>query len=398
MRALGPLDYTDYPVERHASQAPHLPRKRRRPPSGSVPKSSSRAAAPTPAPSATRHSSATNSASASSRKSVLSEIDSADRPWRRLHLFHRRDLRCRQAGPHTARRDRQTSLSRSASSPAYDLWNEDLARAPRAAPTVSPSSAASNRSPNEGSRRHEQELSLLHRSHHRAPPLRQAAHIPWVQANLIKTPEDDRRPRRRLAGQSQIPRRLGQRARPDVSLPRQPSSTSPPSARSPDEQAWERAHSFYLQIFADKGYSDIQDQAAPLHSRSSNACPADHRHNRWCLDLSPSELTGALLLHRSHSCLPHQLRPSFPLPSQSAWCSADFAAPSIPKRLLNTPPPTARSSGWTQNHLAYPRGTRRKITPRPWSRTSQPDLLHTNQFCFGSTSSSTSPASGRRAQ
>ena len=26
----------------------------------------------------------------------------------------------------------------------------------------------------------------------------------------------------------------------------------------PDESAWERAHSFYLNIFADKGFSDIQ--------------------------------------------------------------------------------------------------------------------------------------------
>jgi hypothetical protein len=29
---------------------------------------------------------------------------------------------------------------------------------------------------------------------------------------------------------------------------------------APDDQAWERAHSFYLNLFADKGYSDIQDQ------------------------------------------------------------------------------------------------------------------------------------------
>jgi hypothetical protein len=32
----------------------------------------------------------------------------------------------------------------------------------------------------------------------------------------------------------------------------------------PDDEAWERAHSFYLNLFADKGYSDIQDQ----HPRS----------------------------------------------------------------------------------------------------------------------------------
>jgi anaerobic magnesium-protoporphyrin IX monomethyl ester cyclase len=28
----------------------------------------------------------------------------------------------------------------------------------------------------------------------------------------------------------------------------------------PDDVAWERAHSFYLQLFADKGFSDIQEQ------------------------------------------------------------------------------------------------------------------------------------------
>jgi len=28
----------------------------------------------------------------------------------------------------------------------------------------------------------------------------------------------------------------------------------------PDDEAWERAHAFYLRLFSDKGYSDIQDQ------------------------------------------------------------------------------------------------------------------------------------------
>ena len=28
----------------------------------------------------------------------------------------------------------------------------------------------------------------------------------------------------------------------------------------PDEAAWERAHSFYLQLFSEKGFSDIQAQ------------------------------------------------------------------------------------------------------------------------------------------
>ena len=28
----------------------------------------------------------------------------------------------------------------------------------------------------------------------------------------------------------------------------------------PDDEAWERAHAYYLALFADKGFSDIQDQ------------------------------------------------------------------------------------------------------------------------------------------
>jgi hypothetical protein len=28
----------------------------------------------------------------------------------------------------------------------------------------------------------------------------------------------------------------------------------------PDELAWERAHEFYLQLFTDKGFSDVQEQ------------------------------------------------------------------------------------------------------------------------------------------
>jgi anaerobic magnesium-protoporphyrin IX monomethyl ester cyclase len=30
--------------------------------------------------------------------------------------------------------------------------------------------------------------------------------------------------------------------------------------QQPDERAWERAHEYYLELFADKGFSDIQDQ------------------------------------------------------------------------------------------------------------------------------------------
>ena len=28
----------------------------------------------------------------------------------------------------------------------------------------------------------------------------------------------------------------------------------------PDDRAWERAHAYYLELFGDRGFSDIQDQ------------------------------------------------------------------------------------------------------------------------------------------
>lgn len=84
-------------------------------------------------------------------------------------------------------------------------------------------------------------------------------YIPWVQANLIKTPEDDAalvaswQTRLKAAGvwvSEPVPM---------FPFPGSPEYVTTFGAQ-PDEQAWERAHSFYLQLFADKGYSDIQEQ------------------------------------------------------------------------------------------------------------------------------------------
>ena len=84
-------------------------------------------------------------------------------------------------------------------------------------------------------------------------------HIPWVQANLIKTPEDDAalvaswQTRLKAAGvwvSEPVPM---------FPFPGSPEYVTTFGAQ-PDEEAWERAHSFYLQLFTDKGYSDIQDQ------------------------------------------------------------------------------------------------------------------------------------------
>ena len=84
-------------------------------------------------------------------------------------------------------------------------------------------------------------------------------HIPWVQANLIKTPEDDAE--LVVAWQTRL-KAAGvwvSEPVPMFPFPGSPQYVTTFGAQ-PDEQAWERAHSFYLQLFADKGYSDIQEQ------------------------------------------------------------------------------------------------------------------------------------------
>ncbi len=82
--------------------------------------------------------------------------------------------------------------------------------------------------------------------------------IPWVQANLIRTPKDDAA---MVAEWQQRLKRNGVWVSDPV--PMFPFPGSPEYVQAfgaqPDEQAWERAHSFYLHLFADKGYSDIQD-------------------------------------------------------------------------------------------------------------------------------------------
>jgi anaerobic magnesium-protoporphyrin IX monomethyl ester cyclase len=84
--------------------------------------------------------------------------------------------------------------------------------------------------------------------------------IPWVQANLIKTAEDD--PQEVAAWQQRLKAHGVWVSEP---VPMFPFPGSPEYVTTfgaqPDEQAWERAHSYYLELFATKGWSDIQDQA-----------------------------------------------------------------------------------------------------------------------------------------
>lgn len=84
-------------------------------------------------------------------------------------------------------------------------------------------------------------------------------HIPWVQANLIKTAKDD--PIIVSNWQKQLKSAGIWVSEP---VPMFPFPGSPQYVETfgapPDDAAWERAHAFYLQLFAPKGYSDIQEQ------------------------------------------------------------------------------------------------------------------------------------------
>jgi anaerobic magnesium-protoporphyrin IX monomethyl ester cyclase len=83
--------------------------------------------------------------------------------------------------------------------------------------------------------------------------------IPWVQANLILTDKDDKREiaawqERLKAGGVWVSEPV-----PMFPFPGSPSYVTT-FGSLPDDQAWERAHHYYTSLFADKGFSDIQEQ------------------------------------------------------------------------------------------------------------------------------------------
>jgi len=84
--------------------------------------------------------------------------------------------------------------------------------------------------------------------------------IPWVQANLIKVPEDD--PQQIGMWQAKLKAHGVWVSEP---VPMFPFPGSPEYVTTfgaqPDERAWERAHEYYLDLFTDRGWSDIQEQA-----------------------------------------------------------------------------------------------------------------------------------------
>ena len=81
--------------------------------------------------------------------------------------------------------------------------------------------------------------------------------IPWVQANLIRTPKDDPA---LVAAWQQTMKAAGvwvSEPVPMFPFPGSPQYVDTFHAQ-PDEGAWERAHAFYLDLFAGQGFSDIQ--------------------------------------------------------------------------------------------------------------------------------------------
>ncbi len=83
--------------------------------------------------------------------------------------------------------------------------------------------------------------------------------IPWVQANLIKTEHDDPIAVKTFQENLKANGVWVSEPVPMFPFPGSPEYVTTFGAQ-PDEQAWERAHAFYLNLFAEKGFSDIQDQ------------------------------------------------------------------------------------------------------------------------------------------
>ncbi len=95
--------------------------------------------------------------------------------------------------------------------------------------------------------------------------------IPWVQANLIKTAHDD--DDAVAAFQNQLKARGVWVSEP---VPMFPFPGSPQYVETfgaqPDDYAWERAHDFYLGLFVEKGFSDVQAQQPATLQELECAC------------------------------------------------------------------------------------------------------------------------------
>jgi anaerobic magnesium-protoporphyrin IX monomethyl ester cyclase len=94
--------------------------------------------------------------------------------------------------------------------------------------------------------------------------------IPWVQANLILTERDDRAEIQRWQKALKSKGVWVSEPVPMFPFPGSPLYTQT-FAAAPDDVAWERAHRHYTSTFANKGYSDIQEQT-PLAIEELETC------------------------------------------------------------------------------------------------------------------------------
>ncbi|PYY23034.1 MAG: TIGR04295 family B12-binding domain-containing radical SAM protein [Acidobacteria bacterium] len=83
--------------------------------------------------------------------------------------------------------------------------------------------------------------------------------IPWVQANLILTEQDDKVQIRKWQDELKSHGVWVSEPVPMFPFPGSPLYVQT-FGESPDDSAWERAHHFYMSQFQDKGFSDIQEQ------------------------------------------------------------------------------------------------------------------------------------------
>ena len=83
--------------------------------------------------------------------------------------------------------------------------------------------------------------------------------IPWVQANLILTEHDEKAEIRRWQDELKAHGVWVSEPVPMFPFPGSPLYVQT-FGELPDDTAWERAHHFYISLFKDKGFSDIQEQ------------------------------------------------------------------------------------------------------------------------------------------
>jgi anaerobic magnesium-protoporphyrin IX monomethyl ester cyclase len=96
-------------------------------------------------------------------------------------------------------------------------------------------------------------------------------HIPWVQANLIETTKDEPTEVERFQNRLKANGVWVSEPVPMFPFPGSPQYIQT-FGSEPDDHAWERAHEFYLRLFGEHGFSDIQEQHPKSLAELECAC------------------------------------------------------------------------------------------------------------------------------